>query len=514
MNTNKQWTEFRTNNTLRTTPEFYEQFKTQYNFTLVKEACRVGDKQISGDCVSCNNKYTKSFRAFIHTGPFCTMCRDNKSYKLKDAYPEIYKQISSAPDNVDISTLKISSYIPIIWKCDICCSKCKEPHKYEQTVYSKLHSISECLICSGQAKCNCMNEDEFKCYKCNEIKHISERGYNTTEKTKWARNLCKICSSNQFDDNLVAFLKNLLDTSKKSTKTRNNASKNHEHNITIDYLIKMYEEQEGKCYISGILLNLKTCSQWQCSLERINNDIGYVEGNVCLICIEFQTGLYQWTKNNWNEFCGYYLYCNQNNTTIEEMKLLKDNLDNIFTRKIQDTYIKTIKKDNKIQCKKCKIFFDEKEIIKERSLCKKCNLEHERLKRSTLKGRLRYIFRTMTQTTKQRLKNKSADKCNYEMTLTFEELVELYRNQKGKCYYSNIPLFFSGEYVMSAERLDVFKGYTKDNTVLISVKLNVVDFSVRNIKDGSSGWTKEKLNYAVNLNSNMTPLKITLEDVF
>lgn len=52
-------------------------------------------------------------------------------------------------------------------------------------------------------------------------------------------------------------------------------------------------------------------------------------------------------------------------------------------------------------------------------------------------------------------------------------------------------------------------------SVLINVKLNVADYSVlRENKSDSNGWTKERLAYAVSLNTNVQPKKITLDDVF
>lgn len=519
MNSYKQWREFKINNNLSYSKEFYEQFKNEYNFILVEDNKIVANKRITGKCLSCNNDYTKLFNAFTNSGPFCKKCIGNLPQTLKDTYPHIYEQIYSVPDNIDISTLTISSNVKVIWKCNEICSKCKEFHKYEQSIRSKINSFGNCLICLGRSNCECMTEDEFKCYECKKIKHISEQVKRSKDNSLPDKNFCKTCCSKQYDDNLYAFIKNLVNTSKNRTIKRNKKGKNHEYNITTEFLLSLYEQQEGKCYFSGIPLIFKSCSKWQCSLERIDNNIGYVEGNVCLICIEFQHGMFQWTKDNWNEFCNYYLYCYQNEITSFEHELLESNLEELFTKKtsVNENYGPIIKQDNKLQCKICENFYEEKDMVKNGKIakCKKCRLEYEKSRKNTLKGKLKELYNRMTYTSKERSKKKTAIKRNIIKTLTFEELVEIYTNQNGKCYYSNIPLFFSGEYMMSAERLDVFKGYTKENTVLINVKLNIADYSVtREGKSDSNGWTKERLNYAVSLNSNAKPLKITLEDVF
>ena len=57
--------------------------------------------------------------------------------------------------------------------------------------------------------------------------------------------------------------------------------------------------------------------------------------------------------------------------------------------------------------------------------------------------------------------------------------------------------------MMSLERLNNKKGYTKENTVLICVEFNSIDRSSISINQGtgSSQWSKEKFQYLLN-NSN------------
>jgi len=48
-----------------------------------------------------------------------------------------------------------------------------------------------------------------------------------------------------------------------------------EHNISLDYIIKLYIKQKGTCAISGLDLDEDVMS-----LDRIDSALGYVEGNV------------------------------------------------------------------------------------------------------------------------------------------------------------------------------------------------------------------------------------------
>lgn len=65
--------------------------------------------------------------------------------------------------------------------------------------------------------------------------------------------------------------------------------KERPHNLTIDYLLRLLAEQNGKCALTGRILvpsNSKTKSESHpntISIDRIDSDKGYVEGNVRLV---------------------------------------------------------------------------------------------------------------------------------------------------------------------------------------------------------------------------------------
>ncbi len=83
-------------------------------------------------------------------------------------------------------------------------------------------------------------------------------------------------------------------------KTR---SKNFD--ITIEYLLEVWNAQNGRCPYTGWELvhgtgkaNLRTAS-----LDRIDSSKGYIKGNVQFVCIVAQYAKHQFTSEQLVEFC-------------------------------------------------------------------------------------------------------------------------------------------------------------------------------------------------------------------
>lgn len=60
------------------------------------------------------------------------------------------------------------------------------------------------------------------------------------------------------------------------------------HNLTDEHILKCWEECDGKCVLSGVPMTTIRGNGWQvptnASIDRIDQSMGYVEGNVRLIC--------------------------------------------------------------------------------------------------------------------------------------------------------------------------------------------------------------------------------------
>lgn len=80
-------------------------------------------------------------------------------------------------------------------------------------------------------------------------------------------------------------------------------AKNHGWDFDLDreYLVKLWNKQNGKCAVSGIEMDIKSGTlqnknPYRASLDRINNKKGYVKGNV-----RFTTHWVNNAKSTWSE---------------------------------------------------------------------------------------------------------------------------------------------------------------------------------------------------------------------
>jgi len=115
---------------------------------------------------------------------------------------------------------------------------------------------------------------KIKCSKCDNIEVVLKAAILSKEKTK-----CSYCKDEGLKTDLICI------TSLKTIK-RNAEKRNLEFNLTGEYLSDLFILQNKKCALTGIELNLiSTAIRTKyhlntASLDRINNNKGYIEGNV------------------------------------------------------------------------------------------------------------------------------------------------------------------------------------------------------------------------------------------
>lgn len=127
----------------------------------------------------------------------------------------------------------------------------------------------------------------YKCSKCDKIKPISDFPSKISEG-------CKQCVSDyakMIAQTPRGALQKLLTSSKNATNIRNSKNRDMDHDIDLEFLIELYNNQDGLCAYSGIPLQFGSYlnKSWTISLERIDTLKGYIKDNVCLICLEFNS---------------------------------------------------------------------------------------------------------------------------------------------------------------------------------------------------------------------------------
>ena len=248
----------------------------------------------------------------------------------------------------------------------------------------------------------------------------------------------------------------------------------------------IYEQQEGKCYYLGVPLVFHRYSDWQCSLERLNPDLGYIVGNVALIAGEFQHST-QWTIEKYQEF-------------ITLINIVHDPIQiDWYFRKERREY-STVEKfvENGIIYIKCKICENAKEEDQFYDItkygCKACVAIQGKEYLETPFGYLTCKLSCMKASSKKRNHNPPS--------ITIEDMMQIIDAQGGLCAYSGIPMTYGSyrdkRWTCSPERKDTSKGYTTENVCFVCWEFNTTDNTVREseeIKSGSTGWSKEKIEF-------------------
>lgn len=283
----------------------------------------------------------------------------------------------------------------------------------------------------------------YTCSSCKEDKLGSEF-------YKGKDHICKACrskksSANRLNADFDKVFLNLLSSATANSQKRSGEAKICD--ITVQDIKEIYEQQNGRCYYSNIELTTK--GAFKVSLERIDVKKGYIKTNIVLCCIEFN-GQIQWTK--------------------EKVTEMLDILDKKITENLVDFNKKTTKDRTKDTA------YDKDDYY------------------NSPRGKMS----AFCSTTKQRATRKSANGRKLEFDLDMEFLIDMFMKQKGLCAYSGLPLKFGNSYmdkwIISLERIDVTKGYTKDNVCFICVEFNTTDHTVDMIvkPETSTGWSKEK----------------------
>jgi len=117
---------------------------------------------------------------------------------------------------------------------------------------------------------------------------------------------------NQFDE--FSPFRWFIRTTKQRTKSKNRSNeKFQEFNLSLEYLKDLWKKQSGICPLTGCNLILpkgtgnevawENKSPYNASLDRIDNSIGYLEGNVRFISVMANYARNTFSDDQLIEFC-------------------------------------------------------------------------------------------------------------------------------------------------------------------------------------------------------------------
>lgn len=264
-------------------------------------------------------------------------------------------------------------------------------------------------------------------------------------------------------------------------------------NLQFNDIIELWEKQKGLCYYSKLPMVTQKCSDWQASLERLDDNAGYVKGNTVLCCLEFN-GRVKWTHEKIQQLFqpqdfdytlfDFYPPNKQRNQQVSwAIIILPDGQQGYCCHTCGQTKPLT-----------------EYNIKRIRDGCKLCRKLYKQRRNLTPRGHFYLLVEHASSNTKTRQSKNTIKKRDLSFDIDFNFLVELYQKQKGRCAYSGIPLSFGSyhDWIASLERIDPLRGYTKDNVCIIAFEFNTTDRTCMSLKEagtGSSAWSRVKFDH-------------------
>lgn len=105
-------------------------------------------------------------------------------------------------------------------------------------------------------------------------------------------------------------LYNVIDAIKQRAK-----KKGYKLDFDLEYLVFLYEKQQGKCALTGIEFNLsnqtrsKRFRPYSVSIDRIDSNKGYSKKNIRLVCVAFNLALNAFGEGVFEKIAKGYLAC-------------------------------------------------------------------------------------------------------------------------------------------------------------------------------------------------------------
>ncbi|CAE8582632.1 unnamed protein product [Polarella glacialis] len=352
---------------------------------------------------------------------------------------------------------------------------------------------------------------EWKCLNCG--KFLTEQAFQrrSTFSAVPVLSTCKICNQERalaYNRTLRGNVRTLLSSARMRSRKRDQPC-----TLVRDDILDMLWQQKGSCAYSSVAMEeLLPNSHWRMSLERKDNTKGYCRENCVLIAGEFNTSDYsrhpgvdsakvqgtaQWSA------CKVLHVNSARHSNMDLSQLFEDlrvaQLKPYLVRPRPQSDRRISNIDGESRCSNCQIYKSDAEFNKHNKrpsgvqpYCRACSSAIVSEHRSTLRGFIRSLLESARRRSIQRAQ---------EFALQPADLLEMMWSQRGRCYYSGVPLQYKlrhTDWQMSLERLDNLNGYTRQNCVLIALEFNTSDHSRAKgatLVFGTAQWSLPKVTH-------------------
>lgn len=342
------------------------------------------------------------------------------------------------------------------------------------------------------------------CFKCGSEGVVNDF-YLTADRVP---SLCKSCELQSAATSSTMLRRTALGLI--SSARQRSRIKGKSFDLDVDFILDLILKQQALCAYSGVDLELATRnSHWRISLERLDNNQGYVRENVALIAMEFNStvplnsstlvsGSAQWSKHKFQRLPverGFNVDLNSLEkdlqTAAKRPFVRTSTASSCMANQtgipfcIVETTVYT--DQNSLRCSRCKCWKHSEHFSVEAkrktgfsTYCKQCNSEARFAHRQTVRGFLMKLVNDAR-------KRHNLGKWQGEFELDLNVVLDMLRHQRGRCFYSDVPLRSqcNVDWMMSLERLNNAKTYTKNNTRLVALEFNT-----------RAQWSRSKVQFA------------------
>jgi hypothetical protein len=263
---------------------------------------------------------------------------------------------------------------------------------------------------------------------------------------------------------------------------------------------KLYDDQRGRCIRSFVLLSFLANSNWLMSLERLDDSLGYIEGNMALIAVEFNTARHLTSGKADYAFNPLNQAWQSESDRVQGVARLSVELGRVGPGDYNLTSTPPPNKfaQSKLKiCRACGIKQPADGFGTGTRICRPCVNSKQLTRGRTVLGFVQRLLGNARDHIRKINKTRNASE---RVDLTPSQVLDLLWDQEGRCGVGGllISLRPGTDWQASLERLDTSKGYTKDNVKIICVEFNsTVRISVREeAPTGSGQMTPQKFAHA------------------